>query len=118
MIRGRIDELDNLYKKNSSKLSDAPFIIFCGDVEDVKACYVYVLGHKYEMNNPLEAVQLCFKIYIALQLPFSPFNMHIWSFIQKRIFQITLDRGVTCINNLITKLPVQTHKTHVKKVKH
>lgn len=101
-----------MYKKFDLSLESSPFIILCGRIEDVKKCFVVVNNFKFPADNLTKAVEFCFKCYKALQLDFSECCKHVWNFIQKRPYKISLDKGqtLTCVDTLVRNLDSAVNK--------
>lgn len=114
--RSRISKLHEIYKACKISFVNSPLVIVRGDIETVSKSFVLLNDFEFSCEEPIDAVQFCFKIYKALHLPFPTINYHIWSFLQKQIFHITLDSGVSVVDELCKKLS-SLEKHQVKKIK-
>lgn len=84
-----------------------PLIFFVGSLESLDSCLVLLNSTYYSFADPLESVEFCFQAYKAFQTPknsFPEISKHIWSFLQKSIYEIRLDRSVACANSLWVKV--------------
>lgn len=116
-IKKKIETVVKALQIFQINLISVPLTIMVGSLENVQASYVLLNDYKYKFSDPMEAIEYSFKLYKTLHLEFPIINKHVWSFIQKRIFQITLNRGVAVVNALIKKLPPveSIYKIQVKK---
>ena len=72
-----------------------PFILAVGnDVQNLKEIFVYIDGMKYCMDSPLQALDVCFKSFLALNAQYPKTGQQIWNFIQKYIYNIHTDVDV------------------------
>lgn len=51
--------------------------------------YVVLDSVRYRVDNPLEAVDTCFKLYQALHAQYPCYSSHSWLFVQKALYNIT-----------------------------
>lgn len=111
-IERRISDFGNIHKKYGIKSPSNPFVILCGDIEDVKKCYVVVNNHRYSFEHLTTAIEFCFKCYKVFQLEFVETCKHVWSFLQKRPYKIPLQSGhsFSCIDELVRKLDTALKK--------
>lgn len=59
-----------------------PIPIFIGPLHEVEACYVQVNDYSYRVNTPLEAIDLCLKIFTALDCKYPDRASALWVFIK------------------------------------
>lgn len=90
-----------------------PFIIFCGKPNNVTKAYVIVNNDHYEYENPLEAVDNCFRACIALHT-WSKQLTDIWAFVQLYIYNIKI--GVSAALVLHSRKCVDTLKEKIDKL--
>lgn len=64
-----------------------PKVFVIGTLDECIGC-VIVDNIKYIFNEPLEAVDTCFKIFWVLNLEYPSECNHCWLFIQKAVHQI------------------------------
>ena len=102
-ISKRIEQLENFHKEHKISFMP-PLVVFCGTIEDVKQCFVLINGYRHKFSHILQAVQFCFKSFKAFQLDFPELCKAAWSFIQRRIYKINLNRGISCVDELVRKL--------------
>lgn len=77
---------ENLKKNNNGPIQPRCYII--GELENCKGC-VITTTTKYMFNNPIEAIDACFKIFQGLNTEYPRESEHIWEFLQKAIYNIT-----------------------------
>jgi hypothetical protein len=68
-----------------------PFIILCGNVENITASYTFIDDQLYMTDSPVKALDLTFKIIFALNTQYSPECCNVWTFIQKYVYEINTD---------------------------
>lgn len=73
-----------------------PRIIFIGNMNELSA-YVTLCGKKYFFKNPLEAIESCFNIFMALNVKYPAETKVIWNFVQRYIFKISTQHD---LNNI------------------
>ena len=98
--------MTDIYTKYKIDLPLKPVVLLCGDIEDVKKCYVLVNDFKYSFDSLVCAVEFCFKSFKAFQLDFPDTCKHVWVFLQKRPYKVVLEKGLTlsCVDELVRKL--------------
>ena len=88
-----------------------PYIIFCGKLNAISKAFVILNGENYEFKNPLEAVDVCFKVSIALHCWLETSTV-IWNYLQQHVYGILPD--ISCAFPLSKSL--KTISTFIKKV--
>ncbi|XP_033222789.1 uncharacterized protein LOC117176643 [Belonocnema kinseyi] len=90
----KMAELDYEIERRTNIVSDRgdtlqPFIIAVGNTfETIDSVYVYVDGMRYLMDSIVQAVDVCFKIYQALNAAYPTTGQQIWNFIQRYVYKI------------------------------
>ena len=118
-INKYVENLETLFISHGIEFHATPVIIFCGHYSSIRKAYVLLNKYYYSFDDPLKAVRFCFKIFKCIGIPFPSITKPIWSFIQKKIFHITLDRSISCVDKLVRKfIPHSKNQTQPnKKVK-
>ena len=111
-INLEISKLQTTYAKKSLKIRETPVPIFRGSLDNVTATYVYIYDTLHKFNTTLEAIEFCFIAFKALDVPFPNLTQHLWSFIQKTVYHITLPKTISCVDSLIKKMqgPIKRKK--------
>lgn len=93
-----------------------PYIIICGNLDNLTHSFVVVNGIHYYCETPLQAIDKCYQALKALR-SFPSLIEHVWVFIEQLIFGIQGKKTFTVVDSLITEiekdLNIQT-KTYVK----
>ena len=105
-----VNRLKNIYQKYDTPLPIKPYVILCGDIEEVKKSYVVIHNYKYSFDSLTKAVQFAFMSYKVFSLDYPVSCEHVWSFIQRKPYQINLERSLSCIDELIRKLNASMSK--------
>lgn len=74
----------------TAELTFQPIPIFVGQLLALEATYVAVNNILYKVDSSLEAIDLCFRIYMALDCAYPEHASSLWIFIQKCCFDIHL----------------------------
>lgn len=87
-------------------LKSQPYIVFCGSLHDVTCHHVVIDQVVYDCANPMEALDLCYKFFHVLRLNYNFACPHLWSFVQKFIYEMSNEKIVqsTKIAKLTGKL--------------
>lgn len=88
-------------------LTNQPFVLVNADPDgDIISSYVAVNDILWRTGSVLSAVDTCFKTFFALHTPYTPEARHLWMFIQKHLYDITLpgDVFISPVNVLIDSL--------------
>lgn len=68
-----------------------PQIVVIGkDLMNIETTYVALANNKIYFDDPLEAIERCFYHFWGLDVPYPPMANHIWYFIQKSIYNISV----------------------------
>lgn len=83
--------MDKLLKHGKQGLQ--PFVAVIGPtLQDIRQTFVHLYDeHRYEVEDPLTAVDLVFKCVHAIHTPYAFESQQIWQFIQRAIFEIPFD---------------------------
>jgi len=84
-----------------------PYIIVVGNVENsITAAYVCINNNLWKLGSVLQAVDVCFKSFFALDAEYQVEAYNLWLFIQKALYDIYLlgERSVINITTLINRL--------------
>lgn len=92
-----------------------PFIVLLEEV-DKTTTYVVVNDVLYLCESPLRGLDVCFKIFFALDCKYPAECQQIWTFIQSFVYKIEPEKRfaglnviVNEINNIIAKSNTQQH---------
>ncbi|XP_055375493.1 uncharacterized protein LOC129608168 [Condylostylus longicornis] len=93
-IRNRLRHKDSLQ----------PYVIFVG--KNNTQAYVDIDGNLYNVDSPLKAIDLCFKVFHATNIAYPADAEVIWTFIQKAIYKINTksDKFFISVNKLMMVL--------------
>lgn len=84
-----------------------PYVVFCGELKNLSCCHV-VLDKNiiYNVDTPINAIDITFKLFFSLKLEFPIACKHIWSFLQKYVYDMKEKSMVAqkLISELIVKL--------------
>lgn len=101
---------EHLLKKHRENPAEElqPRIYVCGDFKNCRGC-VTTVTTKYYFENPIEAFDVCFKVFFALHANYPREAVHVWEFIQKALYKISHphDKNYTTITNLLNILKKQ-----------
>lgn len=76
------------------KQSVQPFVVLVGESWDsVIDSYVVIDARTYKVENPIRAVEVCFKIFYSLHCAYSNFCKPVWLLIQGYIYELPFDKG-------------------------
>jgi len=84
-----------------------PYIIVLGNVENsITAAYVCINNDLWKVGSVLQAVDVCFKSFFALDAEYQVEAYHLRLFIQRALYDIYLlgERSVTNVITLINRL--------------
>lgn len=93
------------YEKLKITLQPLPIIIG-RDLDNIEASYVNVNNVLYNIDNPLKAVDICFKIYHVLNASYPVECEHVWLFLQKLVYAINTpyDKNFVSVNSFISDI--------------
>lgn len=103
-IERGVEDLKEFYHTLRLDLELKPLVVVCGQLENISGVFVIFRHHRYKCENILHAFQLAFKIFKVFGLSYPGLSKNAWSFIQRRPYQINLERNISCVDSLITKL--------------
>lgn len=66
-----------------------PYVVICGDLRDIVNSYVLVNEYKYSCSSVLEAVDVCFKSFFALDASYPVLCPHVWTFLDKYVYKLS-----------------------------
>ncbi|XP_055372226.1 uncharacterized protein LOC129606133 [Condylostylus longicornis] len=105
VLTEKIDSRRKLCAEKKETLQ--PFIAFIGDTfASIQNAYVIIDNIIYKLDNPISAIDVCFKCFSALHAKFPQHCFPVWQFIQLYIYEIQteFDKKFTTLNSLITDL--------------
>lgn len=74
------------------KTTVQPYVVICGKLDDIRQSMVVVNDTTYNLPDPMEAVDTCFKIFFALNTRYPAICYHIWVFIAEYVFKIKVEK--------------------------
>lgn len=101
-----IDRLKEKLRLSQQTLQPLPILV--GTLTGIEAAYVLVNDNLYTVNSSLEAIHLCFKIFIALDCAYPERASPLWIFIQKSLYNIHFKSDV-CSRSLTGLIGEVTH---------
>jgi len=84
-----------------------PYVIVVGNVENsITAAYVCINNNLWKVGSVLQADDVCFKSFFALDAEYQVEVYHLWLFIQRTLYNVYLlgKRSVTNVTTLINRL--------------
>lgn len=84
-----------------------PTLIFVGPtLSNISASYVQIDAVRYELRNPLKALDTCFKAFHALDAAYQTECQAVWFFIQKYFYDLFLkeDINIPRVTSIISSL--------------
>lgn len=110
----RHDDLPKLIGKRvvfnaSYGLTETPYVVFCGLIEDLTCCHVVFSGVIYTFSAPHEAIDCCFKIFFSLRVDYPWTCQHIWSFFQLYVYKIEKAKKTVAVR-IISELSIELDK--------
>lgn len=83
-----------------------PYIIVVGNEDSITAAYVCINSTLWKVGSVLQAVDVCFKSFFALDVEYPAQAYHLWLFVQRALYDIYLlgERSVTNVTTLINRL--------------
>lgn len=87
-----IKQIDDIVKSRLEVLqkygySLQPFPVVVGSSAFISQCLIVFGTCRWVVPSPLEAIDICFKIFFALNCDFPPESRMIWLFVQKVVYQ-------------------------------
>ncbi|KAJ8685455.1 hypothetical protein QAD02_021248 [Eretmocerus hayati] len=87
------DKLKALAIKNRELCSSLginahPFIVYNGSLDSMKAGHVVIGDLIYDCATAVDAVDLCFKSFLAFNLDYPLSCVHLWSFLHKYVYEL------------------------------
>lgn len=77
-----------------TKQNVQPFVLLVGQSWDsVTDSYVVIDRRTYNLENPIRAVEVCFKIFYSLHCAYSNFSKPVWLLIQGSIYELPFEKG-------------------------
>jgi hypothetical protein len=58
-----------------------------GDLDNIQHCFVCIESVRYNVDTPLNAVDLCYKIYHTLNAEYPKESEPVWTFLQLYIYE-------------------------------
>lgn len=84
------------------QLTAQPLPILVGSLNNISACYVDIDNIKYNLSTPLKAIDICFKLFHALNAQYPKYSEHVWQFIEAYVYEMHSPKK--CVNKLIAVL--------------
>lgn len=94
----------------SRKKTVQPFIVVIGEtLEKITEFFVFINNITLPFTNLVTALDFCFKIFFVFNLNYPVESRHIWTLIQRYIFEICSenDENLSRVLNVISKLQSQ-----------
>lgn len=87
-------------------LTVQPILAIVGEIKSISAVYVIVDDVQYKIETPLKGLDVTFKAYHALCAKYPVEAEHVWSFVQKMIYDINTeyDSKYVSVNTLMSDL--------------
>lgn len=96
---------DKLLKEHQNKtISLQPRMCLVGD--KFQQIIVHTVEQKYFFEDPIEALNCCFKCFLALNTEYPRESNHLWEFLQKKLFEVNtqFDKNYTTISSFICSI--------------
>lgn len=87
-------------------LTAQPLPVIVGEFHNIQNCFVCIDSIRYNIDTPLKAIDLCFKVYHTLNAQYPKEAEPIWTFLQLYIYEIkTLNDGnFTSVSSLMSEI--------------
>lgn len=87
-------------------MTTQPLPVIIGELDKITGCYICVNEIRYKVESPLKAVDVCFKIFHALNAEYPKECDSTWMFIQEYMYGITtkFDRKYVAVSSLISDI--------------
>lgn len=104
-IQAEIEKREVKYKKLNLTFQPSPIIVG-EDLDHIVASYVRVNDILYTVETPLKAVEVTFKVILALNALYSKEAEQVWLLIQKAVFKLNtkFDSQFTSVNVILSNL--------------
>lgn len=80
--------------ENTQNFNDKPVqVCVIGNLNDNPYSIIRVFNTKYHFGNPCDAMNVTFKIFLALSLPFPYESIQMWTFLKKFVYQLDDEKG-------------------------
>lgn len=70
------------------KLGLQPFVVVVGQSNNIEQCFVIVDDVQWLATSPFHALDICFKVFFALDGKYPAEARHIWLFIQRCLYKL------------------------------
>lgn len=80
-----------------------PMVVAVGSILNLTSFYVFVNDVKYKATSLMNAIDLCFQVFFALDATFPADSEIVWYFLQKSVYNITnetYNRNFVCIDTI------------------
>ncbi|OXU22871.1 hypothetical protein TSAR_010190, partial [Trichomalopsis sarcophagae] len=84
-----------------------PHVVLCGPLDNVTCSHVKIDRFIFDFKTCVEAVDFLYKSFFVLSIDYPSTCPHVWSFLQKHIFEMDKERrliGISKINLLVSDL--------------
>lgn len=91
----------------TNQLTLKPRICIIGS--KLETAVVRTVSQKYTFNDPVQALECCFKIFLSLNTKYPRDSDHVWEFIQKKLFMVntSFDKNYTSVETFISTIDSQ-----------
>lgn len=92
-LKRAIKEARNAFLEDKGR----PLIILVGpSITSIQSVYVSVCDLAYKVHGVLNAIDITFKIFHAINTPYPPETNHIWMVMQRAIYKLNTDWDHLC----------------------
>lgn len=85
-----INIFETLEEANDGDLHEPHIVVIGTDLLNIETTYLVMANQKIYFENPIEAIERCFYYFLGLDVPYPPQANHIWYFVQKCIYNISV----------------------------
>ena len=88
-------------------LQSTPYVVFCGNLDDLTCCHVLYEKECYNFTDCIEAIDFLFKLFLVLKVSYPHMTAHLWAYFQHDVFGMGKVRrtvGSTPIEEFLTEL--------------
>ncbi|XP_051156886.1 uncharacterized protein LOC127278953 [Leptopilina boulardi] len=89
----------------SENLTFQPYPVLCGPFEEINCSFIVIINEtSYLVDSPLKAIDTCLKVFFALNASYPIESAGCWIFLQKFVYNISVEKEDSAVNKLITQL--------------
>lgn len=85
-----VRKAEDFSKRHPASPPLEPYVVICGALTNIQNIYVIVGDEPYLCTSVTKAIDLCFKSYFALSIDFSKVSRHLWTFLYKYVYKLTV----------------------------